>query len=350
MVVFVLISTFSFFALLVLGIRVLQERGGTPTMLFGLYALAASFVSLIELMLRLAESPGRAQLWAHAAFLWPIAPALFLHFVLVASLRRSRLRTLFVILDYIGAAVMGTLYAFYVQSGNALEWRYGWALTSPMVSEWPWGISTIIATAYVLISFSLLLARALRPGGELAQQEQRWILLAYAVRFVFGISVHGVATQAGVTIPEMNSLAYGVFAILIYLGISRAHLLSLSPQRTVGKILTTMDELLFLTTKDYTIVTANRAAGIMLGKGSGKLRGLSFYRTMGIPEGTAVPAELQIRDANGEDRSLHILQSDPNAPISDIARAFADQAGARVTTETSVDEGRCTVTVVYVRE
>ena len=312
-----LISAFSFFSLFVLGIRVLQDRGGKSSLLFGLYALAAAFVSLLELMIRLSETAARARVWAGAAFLWPLAPALFLHFVLVATIRPGRLRSFLVVIDYGGAVVMSVVYAFYVQTGNALEWRQGWALTSPGAADWPWLISTILASIYVVFSLSLFLFRTFRAGGELAPRELRWLFFAYVVRLVFAMTVHVVALQFGMILPEMNSLSYAVFAILIYIGISRAYLLSLTPRRTVGAIISTMEELLFLTTRDNTIVTANPAAGAFFNVDSQQLRGKSLPDLVGLENEEPLPTETEVRDRGGESRTLQLLRSDVTSPAGE---------------------------------
>jgi two-component sensor histidine kinase len=78
-----------------------------------------------------------------------------------------------------------------------------------------------------------------------------------------------------------------------------------------------MQELLFLTTRDYTIVTANRAAGSLFGLDSRKLRGRSLPGLFGLPEGEPIPGEVGVQEGPGDGRALQMLQSDVSSPAGE---------------------------------
>lgn len=319
MVFYSIVSAVSFLLLLALGIRLLQDRGGKLSLLFGIYTLIAAYVSLLELMIRLSESKGRAVFWGSGAFLWPLAPAVFFHFALVATFPKGRLRKVFILLDYSGAVLLSLLYFRYFQSGEALTWRFGWSLTSPFYLHWPWIIFTGLITLYIVIPLLLFLFRVLRPGGVLAPQEQRWLLIGYGLRFGIVAVTPLLSRLFGLTLPELNSTAYAVFALFIYVGISRSYLLSLTPQQAVGSILSTMDEFLFLTTPQLTIVFANRAAQRLVGEDAGSLQGKSFVKLFGLGEEVPVPVEFRYLDGGGIWRDLQILSTEVDSPAGGIA-------------------------------
>jgi len=156
----------------------------------------------------------------------------------------------------------------------------------------------------------LFLFRVIRPGGTLSCREQRWLLIGYAIRFAVVLFTPLVAALFDVVLPELNSVAYAVFAVFIYIGISRSFFLSLTPQRSIGSILGTMEEFLFLTTPRLTVVFANDAAQRLLGAGAGTLHGKLLPELFGLSERRTVPEELRYLDTQGEWRDLQILSTE----------------------------------------
>ena len=344
MVFYCIVSAFSFFLLLTLGIRILQDSGGKLSLLLGIYTLIAAYVSAIELLVRLSESRGRAAFWGSGAFLWPFAPATFLHFAIVATFPAGRWRNRCVLMDYSCAALLSFFYFRYFQSGQALTWRYGWTLTSPFYFNWPWIIFTGLTTLYILAPLLLFLFRVFRPGGILAPREQRWILIAYGLRFVISAVSPLVSRLLGQPLPELNSAAYAVFALFLYVGISRSYILSLTPQRAVGLILSSMEEFLFLTTPQLTIVFANRPAQRLVGEDSGSIQGKSIAKLFGLAEGEPLPEELCYRDGSRTWRALQMTSTEVGSPAGvpagyvflgrDVSEARHREAALRETVAT----------------
>lgn len=305
--------------LLILGIRILEDREGKLSLLLGVYVLMAAYISLLELMVRLSESKERAVFWGSGAFVWPLAPALFLHFALAATFPAGRLRKALVLIGYSSAVLLSLLYYRYFQSGEALIWRYGWSLTSPMYLHWPWIFFTIIATLYIVVPLLLFLFRVFRPGGMLTPREQAWFLIGYGLRFGFVMVGPLFSRLFGLQLPELNSAAYAVFAIFLYAGISRSYILSLTPQRAVASILSTMEEFLFLTTPRLTIVFANQAAQRLVGAEARGIQGKSIVKLFGLAEEGQVPEDVHYRDVNGKWLDLQILSTEVSFPSGAVA-------------------------------
>lgn len=225
----VLLAVSSFFSAIVLallGYRLIdEERGRRLNLLFGLFCIAASYVSFCELFTRLAETIERAMLFARLSCAWPLAPALYPHFCLLLATGRRRLHPLVAVPIYAIAASMAVVYWRFVDTGQAIISACGFSLVSPVVTEWPyWPVPGGVFLLY-LTSFGCLLYGTTRSPRRDERRQIRWILWSYAGGFGFTFFFIWVGRLFSPPLPELTGLTYAAYAVAVFAGILNRRLL-----------------------------------------------------------------------------------------------------------------------------
>lgn len=323
MVIYSLVTLAGSLVLILLGYRVLsEEHRRRVNVVFALFCFAGSYVSLVEFLTWLAETEARAQAYARVAVLWPLAPALFLHFCLL--LRRDRLPRLVVISVYSAAAVTGAVYYRFVATGNAVAAAASFYLRSPFVTEWPHWMSTLLATAFHITSLVVLITASVRRSR--ASTQVRWVLAGYGIGLFVGIGAPVADQILYLGIPEFNGVTYAAFAVVMFVAIAQRNVIVLTPRSTAEHIVDAMQELLFLTDDSGRVLTVNRAAATAFG--DRRLLGGTLQATVGGPGDTGrtdvwIPEGDVSTTIDGDDRCLNFTVSEVRARSGDlVGRVF----------------------------
>ncbi len=158
------------------------------------------------------------------------------------------------------SAAMSVLFFDYVQQGHGITFAGFYSARSPFGAPAPYGLVPVLQTALIAAPLFILgyHLTTLRSAG--ARRQIWYLVLAYGGAFLIA-AVTGVGSAlTGLRIPESNGATYLFVAGVLFVGIQRRSLLSLTPATAVETIIGNMEELLFLTDTDGRILAANQAA------------------------------------------------------------------------------------------
>lgn len=251
----------SFVSLLMLGFRVLRDGHGRPlNRMFAAYCVTAAYVAFTEWMIATAATEAAARAWLAGGCLFPLAGVSFLWFTLLYVGTSKRVQAMVIVPMILVSIGMSVLFFDYVQQGNGIVSGSFYSARSPFGASLPhrlvpWLQSGLIAAPLFILGYHLT---TLRSAG--ARRQIWYLVIAYAGAFVTAV-VTGVGNAlTGLRIPESNGATYLFLAGVLFVGIHRRSLLSLTPAAAVETIIGNMEELLFLTDTDGRVLAANRAA------------------------------------------------------------------------------------------
>lgn len=306
-----LVSFISFITLLILSIRLYLEKSRkSEHLLFNLFTLLLSVISFSEFMVHLAGNLKDAFFWARVASLWPLASGVFLHFVMKISCKNKNLVKAVLPIIYAGSITMVILYNSFIHTGGAVHQIAGYSLSTPTVGIFPAFLVVPMQNLYLITAFALLLRRSVSPKKKSSPGPRtHWILLSFSLLLITtGLSYAGTVL---LSMPEIVSLPYLVFAGCIFLGIKKGHLIILTPKTTLEHILTKLQEMVILTSPTGRILSVNMAVEEYFGVRNESVLGKPVQQLL---ENAPDDGEFRITDTSGRERWLKVVVSNVHDP------------------------------------
>jgi PAS domain S-box-containing protein len=228
--------------------------------MFAAFCAFAAYVAFCEWMIGTSATADAARTWLAVACMFPFAGVSFLWFTVLYVGTPAHVRRM-VMLPLIPIALgMSVLFFDYVQQGNCLVAGAFYSARSPFTAPLPYGLIPWLQTFLIAAPLFILGYHLATRRSQGARRQIWYLFIAYSGAFVIS-AVSGLGNAlTDLRIPESNGATYLFLAGVLFVGIQRKSLLSLTPATAVETIIGSMEELLFLTDTDGRILAANQAA------------------------------------------------------------------------------------------
>jgi PAS domain S-box-containing protein len=271
------IATFMGFYVIVFGSKGLINR------VFFVFCLFVSYWAFVEYGLRQATTHEAAYFWAMSNFLWPIAIALLLHFVLIFTERagwfNNRLTWAII---YVPPIIISFLQMYTgMFTPDVLTTYWGWTYLTPQINWvillcrylWPMLI--------VLVNFCFCADYYLRASGYTKKGQAMFIMLGVLIVSVLGITTEVVFPLINIRVPELTITGFVICTMFFGYAIRKFELFILTPEAAASNILETMTDSLVMFDPLGIIITVNRAALASLHYQEGELIGQTAEKVFG---------------------------------------------------------------------
>lgn len=271
------IAVFMGFYVLIFGSKGLINR------VFFVFCLFVAYWAFVEYGLRQATTHEAAYFWAMANFLWPVAIALMLHFVLVFTERENWFKNR---LTYIVIYLPPVIISFLQMSTglftpDVLKTYWGWTYLLPHLSP----VILLCRYGYPLLMVSLIaflcVEYYLRASGYTKKGQAMFTMLGLLIVSMLGLTTEVIFPFFNLRLPEMTITAFVICTIFIGYAIIKYELFVLTPEAAASNILQTMTDALVMFDPFGVIITVNRAALESLGYKESELVGQSAEKIFG---------------------------------------------------------------------
>ncbi|MFP4444601.1 MAG: hypothetical protein ACLFST_15885, partial [Spirochaetia bacterium] len=164
---------------------------------FMLFCITAAYVSFIEFLLRIAESPDRARIWQISTSVWPFAVILFHHFIAEFFGYKFIKNRYYQVFLYSLAVLMIGSFLYYTVTVPPLEGRYGFVLLTPYrMSFFRGALTTHAATAFAAVNVALILYWYFFRSED-GRSEKKFLSLLLALSYAFPAIIQGLSIFSG---------------------------------------------------------------------------------------------------------------------------------------------------------
>jgi PAS domain S-box-containing protein len=226
--------------------------------LFFVYTLVYVYTGLSEFLRLTAVDESWAFVFHKASFLWPFLPVIFLKFVLVLSENKLSSNKILTVILYSLAASLSLIHVFtqLFYSGIVHHW-YGWDAGK---QENPF--SLIVFVFFIsTISLSLFYALQFLLGPKLISIKKQYSLMFIGISLpIFsGFLRNGILQIFGYYFPQVESLAFLIGAVLVFLGIIRSGVFVPNPLETISKVFETISDYLIVFNSNKNILSVSHS-------------------------------------------------------------------------------------------
>jgi PAS domain S-box-containing protein len=271
------IAMFMGFYVLIFGSKGLINR------VFFVFCLFVAYWAFVEYGLRQATTHEAAYSWAMSNFLWPIAIALLLHFVLVftekAKWFENRLTYLVIYLPPIIISFLQMSTGMFTP--DVLKTYWGWTYLVPHLNLVVLLCRYIWPMLIVFVNFCFCVDYYLRASGFTKKGQAMFIMLGVMVVSVLGIATEVLFPLINIRVPEMTITGFVVCTMCFGYAIRKYELFVLTPEAAASNILETMTDSLIMFDPFGVIITVNKAALNSLGYKENELVGQSAEKVFG---------------------------------------------------------------------
>jgi PAS domain S-box-containing protein len=309
---------------------VAREPSNRVHRMFLLFCLSVAYWCFTEYGYRQAELYAIASFWLKLSAICPLVISVFLHFALVYTGIHTSGRRRWILPLVYGPAIMFSLIDLPTSkiTGQPMHAYWGWTYSIPH-SIWYHlyiGWSTVVMFLVAFLCFRYFAVTIDRQRRKQAM----YVAFGFLLPIVLGFVTEGFLPYVNIRIPELTTLGFAIANVVIGYAIWRHELFTLSPATAADRIITTMNNALFLNKPERTIQTVNGTATALLESAENELLGrpvVSLFPDAAFMQATMQKLALD-RISRAEIETTMRTSSGREVPISLSMSAMVDRTGA----------------------
>jgi PAS domain S-box-containing protein len=263
------LALFSAVAALFIGTYVLALHPGKRlNQVFFISNLAASYWAFTEFMLQQAVTLDQAMFWLKAESVWPLDPALFLHFVLLMTGNQylnPRFRKLTLLLLYIPALIFVWL-EMNTDSviGSPVHGAFGYSVTLPQ-DPVLYCIEAVWALCLGFMALFLAIQMFHKANSDRVRKQTKLYICGFSIPLWVSLDFFIISFFFGIPIPDIIPISLLGYSACIGYAIWRYDFFTISPESSASRIIETISDSLILIDSDNCITTVNNSITMLLG-------------------------------------------------------------------------------------